>query len=72
MPSTKIYKHRKEKRIFQMQMEAEAAMAAEETAAESKERRRMVVEERRSWDAFELNIRNRNRMIEKVILVAGF
>lgn len=67
-----MYKHSKEKRIFQEQREAKAEVAAKETAAEREEIRRMVVEERRSWDAFELNIRNRNRMIEKVILVAGF
>lgn len=66
-----MYKHSKEKQIFQRQREAEAVAAAKENEAESEETRRMVVEERRSWNAFELNIRNRNRMIEQVILVAS-
>lgn len=44
-----------------------AAEAAEKEAVkESEEAERMFAEERRSWDAYELNTRNHSRMIEQV------
>lgn len=43
-----------------------AQMAAIDAIKEGEELRKMVLEERRSWDAHELNVRNRARMIEQV------
>lgn len=57
---------RKEELQLEKQKQAAAAVIAKEAAKESEEERRMFVEERRSWDAYELNTRNYNRMVEKV------
>lgn len=60
------YKQRIEERAYERNKAAAAAKAAQETAREKEEMQRMFVEERRSWDANELNVRNHSRMIEKV------
>lgn len=59
------YEQRKEERLHEKQKAAVVAAAALETAKEAEETRRMTLEELRSWDAYELNIRNHARMIEQ-------
>lgn len=51
--------------MHEKQKAAIAAAAALEAAKEAEETRRMVLEELRSWDAYELNTRNHARMIEQ-------
>ncbi len=51
--------------MYERQKAASAAAAALEATKEAEERRSMVLEERRSWDAYELNTRNHIRMIEQ-------
>lgn len=53
--------------MYERQKAAAAAAARQEAAKETEENKRMVSEELRSWDAYELNIRNHGRMIEKVL-----
>lgn len=59
------YEQRKEERLHERQKTALAAAATLEVAKEDEETRRMVLEELRSWDAYELNTRNHERMIEQ-------
>ncbi|CAM9348828.1 unnamed protein product [Scytosiphon promiscuus] len=61
----KRYAQRKEERLYERQKAAAAAAARLEAAKEAEENKRMVLEELRSWDAYELNFRNHRRMIEK-------
>lgn len=61
------YERRQEVRAYEKRKEIEALAAAEEVAKEEKETNRMLAEERRSWDAYELNARNHIRMINKVL-----
>lgn len=51
--------------MYERQKAALAAAAALEATKEAEERGRMVLEEQRSWDAYELNTRNYTRMIEQ-------
>ena len=64
---TKMYKQLKAHYLFEKKKEAAAAAAAKEAARENKETKWMAVEEKRSWDAYELNARNHRRMIEQVV-----
>ncbi|CAM9118292.1 unnamed protein product, partial [Hapterophycus canaliculatus] len=61
----KRYAQRKEEQLYEKQKAATAAAARLEVAKEAEENKRMVSEELRSWDAYELNIRNHSRMIKK-------
>lgn len=66
--SPQRYERHKEERLHERQKNDAAATAAKEACHESEEIRLMVLEERRSWDAYELNVRNHSRMIEQVKL----
>jgi len=59
------YEQHQEERLYERKKAALAAAAALEAVKEAEELRRMVLEEQRSWDAYELNTRNHIRMIEQ-------
>lgn len=65
-PFVQWSKRQKEVRILEKRRLEESLEAAQEFARESEERIKMLAEERRTWDAYELNSRNHARMIEQV------
>ncbi|CAM9201391.1 unnamed protein product, partial [Sphacelaria rigidula] len=61
----KRYEQRKEVRLYEKRKEATALAIAKEDAKAKEEIERMFAEERRTWDAYELNTRNHIRMVNQ-------